>query len=290
MKKLLLLYSFSALFTLQVLAQEEKTYINQVWGTTKLINQTTTKLIPKKSYTFNIQHRFGATRLDEEFLKNFMGLDLSSNIRFAFNVPLGERLYIGIGRTKFDKLYDVSVNYSIIRQTTNNSQPFSLSLFTYFSYLSADLPAVDETWTFDDGSPFEYNNSHRISYFGQLSISRKFNSWFSAQLTPSVAHRNLAIEHQNNSYLAIPLGTRFKVGMSSSILVEQAFIMNKTGQMVHPFAIAYEIATVGHSFQITLSSSNQLLLHELYSKEALDITKGDFYLGFNIFRTFYVKR
>jgi len=54
--------------------------------------------------------------------------------------------------------------------------------------------------------------------------------------------------------------------------------------------LGYEFGTVGHSFQIIVSSSNDLLEQNVYHNQNLDYTQGKFYLGFNLRRTFWHKK
>jgi len=50
---------------------------------TTLINAKTTHIANPNTFGFTIQHRFGLTKFNKEFISNLMGLDLAANMRIA---------------------------------------------------------------------------------------------------------------------------------------------------------------------------------------------------------------
>ena len=56
-----------------------------------------------------------------------------------------------------------------------------------------------------------------------------------------------------------------------------------------PLAIAYEVATTGHVFQIVLASGQEFIGQRLYTSAASRYDEGHMHLGFNIARTLFVK-
>lgn len=286
---LVLIFSVQTWLVAQEIKPQNE-YVKPVYTAIKLINLQTTKLISKKSFTLNIQHRFGKTHLNDDFLKDFMGLDLTTNMRFAFSIPITDKLFIGVGRTKSNKNYDASFNYTFLQQTKDNAIPFSLSLFASVSYMSNDFSSIDNTWTFTDGTSFEYKQSHRLAYYLQTTFARRFSNWLSLQFSPIVVKRNLVEEAYNNAYFIVAASGKIKTGFKSGIIFEQSYIFNKPSAQTHPYSIGYELGTASHTFQITMSSSKHLLGQDIYHNENQDILDGYFYLGFNLFRTFYIKK
>ena len=96
---------------------------------TQLINTQTTQVLPKKKSEFTIQHRFGATKLNQDFINDFFGTDLGANLRFAFAKSFSDRLYAEISRTKYRKTYDLGIKYLILQQTNDNKTPFNLAMY-----------------------------------------------------------------------------------------------------------------------------------------------------------------
>ena len=69
-----------------------KEYVKNTFDHTQLFNCQTVEVLPKRSYMFRIQHRFGAVGLNESFYKQFLGLDLPANIRLGFAMAVTKRL------------------------------------------------------------------------------------------------------------------------------------------------------------------------------------------------------
>ena len=283
-------------FVFQTNAQEVPVineYVSGTFSSTQLINTQTTEMYAPKSFGFMIQHRFGAISPDETAYKQFLGLDLPSNIRFAFAVPFGERVYAELGRTKTGKTIDLGLKLNIDKQTKNNIVPVSIAMYINAAVNTEEFPSIDTNTFFVDGiTPFKYVFNHRLSYNYQLIISRKFSHAFSMQIAPAIIYNNLAVAGKDNHTIAAPISGRVKVGITSSILFEYTALLNNLSENDHlnPASIAYEIATVGHVFQIVISSSNHLLEKDNYSNESLDYLDGDLLLGFNLKRTFWSKK
>lgn len=282
---------FFSLSGLLLVAQQADPYVKMIFGTTRLINQQTVEPVSKGAFDLNIQHRFGQANLKNNLLKNFFGMDLTSNIRFGFSFPLTRNLSVGIGRTKFDKNYDFDVKFIFLKQTKDNRIPVSMGFYHNTAYMSDDFPELPENYYFSDSATvFQYYNSHRLSYNTQLIISRKINNSISVQVTPAVVYRNLVPPGEDNLTFALPMGARVKTGLFSSLLMEYAVIANKPEEFVNLYSIAYEIGTAGHHFQITIGNTSSILDQMIYSNGGIDITEGRFYLGFNILRTFWINK
>lgn len=267
--------------------ENTKDYVTRTFYATSLVNVQTTEVIPMGQLKFAIKHRFGLADLDDNFVKDFMGLDLSSNIRFGFQIPLTPRLYIGVGRTKYKKQYDFESKYALLKQTYNNSTPINLSLYANLSISSDDFPEKLENYDYfevDSTTEFNYNFNHRLAYNYQILLSRKFNSWFSALLAPQVTYRNLVDEGEENMLFALPVGFRFKVAMFSSIKFEYVPLFDGEGDKADPWGIGYEVGTAGHSFQFFISNSSYIMNQYINPGITSKLSDGQFYFGFNIHR------
>lgn len=253
---------------------------------TQLINSQTVQVLPKKSSEFTIQHRFGATELNSSFIDQFLGMDLSSNIRFAYAVALNDRLYTEIGRTKYGKVYDIGFKYLWLRQTTDNKMPFSLALYTDVGIMTDKFPTLIEGSTFDDGSDFEYLFSHRLTYNLQIILAKKFSDKFSLQVNPVFLWRNLVTVDEDNFVMAIPIGGRIRLTHKTALLFEATPVFNTANSRI-PISLSYEIASSSaHAFQIVLTSTDRIIESAVYTQPTYDYTEGKFVLGFNIKRLF----
>ncbi|MBK7296447.1 MAG: hypothetical protein IPI91_07225 [Flavobacteriales bacterium] len=65
--------------------------------------------------------------------------------------------------------------------------------------------------------------------------------------------------------------------------------MGQQVDQLNPVALAYEVATLGHVFQIIVASSPQILEQDLFTTPVTPYDEGYVLLGFNIARTLYVK-
>ncbi len=257
-----------------------------VFPFTQLVNMKTTHT-RDKGFGFGIQHRFGFTTFDESMWRNFLGLDLASNVRFYFEFPLMKRFWVEIGRTRYGKFYDLGVKYIVLKQTADNRVPVTLGLYENIAVTTERPPATSPGATFADGSPFQYTFVHRLYYDTQLMISRKFSKRFSAQVNFQLVWRNLTpyISHppERPFVIAIPMGIRYKTGLRSALTLE---VMPNNHPKTMPFALGYEIASSGnHVFQITLTNSQEIISQTLLFKPTY-IPHNGIILGFNLVRYF----
>lgn len=242
-------------------------------------------MLPKKTTEFTIQHRFGATSLGNDFIKNFLGMDLASNIRLGFAVALTDKMYVEIGRTKFGKIYDFGTKYLLLQQATGKS-PVSIAFYGNVGIRSDQFPKTTKGSTFDDGTPFAYTFAHRLTYNTQFIIARQFSNHFSFQLTPIAIWRNLVPEEEENLTIALTAGGRWKLNYKSSILFEISPKFN-TNDKVIPLSLAYEIgSSSAHAFQLILTTTDKILEQSVYTTPVYDYSHGKFVLGFNIKRIF----
>ena len=269
----------------------QKRYVKQTFRNTRFINVPTVKGQSKGGFEFNITHRFGLINYDENVIKDFFGLDLSSNIRIGFVVPLTKNLYVGVGRTKFQKTYDFEANYILMRQTRSWNQPVTVALYHNTAYSTDDFPPVNEDMYTSDSNLFKYKNLHRFSFYTQLSIASKLNRSISVQIAPAFTYRNLVSPNENNYLLSLPSGIRLKTTLFTSLLFEVSPVISKQPKdFFTPMAMSFEVKTVSHVFQIVLSNYNSILNQQMYYSKAKNPFNEGIYLGFNLHKFFYTKK
>ncbi|MBK9273640.1 MAG: hypothetical protein IPM49_03765 [Flavobacteriales bacterium] len=272
-------------------AQQE--LVTGTFAGTQVVNAHSVEVVPRKrSFGFMIQHRFGTVGTDEQAWKQFAGLDLPANIRFSFLYAPFDHAQLELGRSKNRKMWDLGAKFRVLKQTVEDEMPVSLTVLANAALMSDDFPTVGDRDFFADGTtPFAYRFEHRLSYNAQFIVARRFDRWLSLQLAPVAIHRNLVAIGEPNLTLALAVSGRFKVSTKGSILVEVAPILRGRRPDAHlePLAIAYEVATQGHVFQIVLSSGQEILEQRAYTMPASRYDEGLFHLGFNIARTLLVK-
>lgn len=275
----------------QLAYTQEKSFVYKPFATMHLINSQTTETVAKNGYEFVIQHKFGNTDLTDRPFYNLLGMDKSTNIRFGFDIALAKNWTVGVGRTKSDKTFDTSTKYRFLRQTTDNSMPVSAAILGTLFYRSADFPKVRDNYFYTDSTAFSYEKRHRYNYEAAILISRKMTPWITLQVAPTFIRQNLVEPDQENNLFIMPVGGRLNVGLFSSVLFE--YSSNLTDQAIYPdnWALAYEIKTSTHAFQIHISSNQAINNHAYYSStDNAEIAKGSLFLGFTINKLFWIKK
>ncbi len=270
---------------------QQKNYVHKPFASTHIIQSQTTEVIPKGAFELVIQHKFGMTNTSKNLIDDFLGMDLPSNIRFAFHIPITNNGYIGIGRTKFGKTYDIEGKYRMLRQTYDNKMPISLSAYGNMAITTIEFPTLTENYFYEDGiTPFEHTLLHRLRYEYTITANRKFNRWLTFQLTTSLLHSNLVQPRQKNNIFIVSGGGGIKTGLLSAILFEYNYCLNDNN-IKNQYAFAYEIQTTTHTFQIHISTNNEILNQHYYIQNSFaNFTNGNFYLGFTLNKLFWLKK
>jgi hypothetical protein len=256
----------------------KKEFTTATFKTTRLVNFHTTEVVGRRCLDFRISHRFGDFNSGTY---NAWGIDGGANIRLALEYSHDGRLMFGIGRTSANKLVDGFVKWRILRQTTNNSMPVSV---TWFSGMYNTFERV----TIDGINKFQ-NPTDRLSYCNQIMISRKFNSRFSFQLTGALVHFNLVekITDMNDCFI-IGGVTRFKFAKRQAITLEYGYRINQYSRDKYydSFGVGYDLETGGHVFQLHVTNSFGLTENQYFMYTNKSWSNWGVRLGFNISRVF----
>ncbi len=279
MKKLLILLTLS-LFLSSLSAQdatkteEGSTPVRFTFGTNMLIDNQTVETPYKGGLQMQIQHRFSQI----ETYHDLYGIYGSANTRIGLNYGITDRLMVGAGTTKDYKLQDIQWKYLILHQTEDNKIPVSLS---YYGNIVFDLRSSDNF-----GPEASFKDIHRISYFTQLIVARKFTEKISAQIAPSVIYFNSVPENADgtgykNFNLGLSAGARANLFGNHSLILEYDRLLTKQNTEKQPkpnFGVGWEINTATHTFQIFVAQHNQIInqVGLLYN------TSDKFLFGFNI--------
>ena len=288
MKRNLILFLLSA-FMISVSAQEEAKPIEKskpvrfTFGAEVLIENQTVATPYKGGLELQIQHRFSLI----ENYQNLFGIYGAANTRLGLNYGITDRLMIGAGTTKDYKLQDLQLKYLILQQNEDNSMPVSLS---YYGNIVADLSKKEAF-----GPVERYKDIHRISYFNQLIVARKFNDAISLQVAPSVIYYNAVPQYSNESRFqnlnfGLSAGGKATVVGSHSIILEYDQLLTKQGlseqdndKMPKPsLSVGWEISTATHTFQVFATNYSQIISQRNFLFNTNDFTNGDYLFGFNI--------
>ncbi len=287
MKKLFIAIMLSALMT-PVFAQEEEQVqpqdkpVKNIFETAILVDNQTVVSPFKGALELQIHHRFSLI----ENIKNLYGIYGSANTRLGLNYGVTDKLMVGFGTTKDYKLQDIQWKYSILQQMKSNKMPVSLS---YYGNIVADMR--DSSNFVDGGS--EFREIHRLSYFTQLIVSRKFSDKLSLQIAPSFLYLNSVPRGYKNANFAVHAGGRYKVADSHALIFEYDQLLTKQDSIVvdgkyadkQPMpnlTLGWEIGTATHCFQVFVANYQQIINQRNLLFNTNDFKKRKFLVGFNI--------
>lgn len=256
---------------------------NYTYGTfkgTTIINGQSIEVPGKYDLRFIISHRFGEIK---QGLYGFFGLDQGTT-RIGFEYGLNDNTSISIGRNNIDKIYDGGIKVVVFRQQTGQRNiPVTVSVYTsaYVKTLKWEIPERDNLF------------SSRLSYMSQILVARKFNQNFSMQISPSFIHTNLVPtpEDQNNIF-ALGIGARYKLTKKLSLNGEYYYLLpGKTADdFINNLSVGIDIEAAGHVFQIHATNSQAMFARGFMTETTGSWTKGNIYLGFNIYRVFHLHK
>ncbi|PWN07352.1 DUF5777 family beta-barrel protein [Rhodohalobacter mucosus] len=225
--------------------------------------------IPKGNLYTTIAHTFG---LVNSGVEQFFGLDQGANTRLGLDYGVFDNLSVGIGRMTFNKVVDIRGKVHFLRQTESSSVPLSLAM---------KLSAAANT-TPDIG----LQTDERLSYLITAMIAKKIDE-FSIQVSPMVSHFNTVAPTNPNQLYGIGILMDYNLSERYSLSAEYLPVIgNRNTGTKNTGAVAININTGGHVFQLYLSSSQWHNEQFIMANNRESFLEGDIRFGFNIHRTF----
>lgn len=249
-------------------------YADATFKGLKIVNFESTKLVAKNQFTFIVAHRFGSI---ENGFDTFFGLD-DAVTRLNFIYGICDGFNVGVSRSSYQKIYEFSTKYRILRQIENGS-PFTVVGFNEL--------LINTALNKDNLPLLEFK--HRLTYVAQLLVSRKINTNLSLELAPTFFHENyVAIDEQDNSQYALGIGGRYKLGKRWSINLDYGCHLNRADNSPYknPLSIGFDLETGGHVFQMHFTNAQGMNTNTYLGQATGDWGDGDIFFGFNLSRTF----
>lgn len=255
-----------------------KQYVTNAFKSSRVINGHSMEFIGKGVLDFRILHRFGTVN---HGVKEFFGLD-EAGMRMGFDYGLGKNLTIGIGRTStINKEVDGFIKFRPVWQSTGPGG----------SPVSVVLVAGMSVNTFKNENPAKnYTFTSRTGYYYQAIVGRKFTSRFTAQLSPTLVHRNEVAANDENDTYALGLGGRYKIGKRVAFVVDYFYLFNglPRTQGYNPLSVGIDIETGGHVFQLHFSNAVGMTERSFITETTNNWGDGDIQFGFNLSRVFTI--
>ena len=248
---------------------------------THIINAQSVETPGAGTLAFLLQHRFGTLNSGAY---EFFGLD-QAVLRLSFEYGLTNRLAVGVGRTNIDKTFDGFVKYKALQQTTGaHAMPVSVTLLASSAITTLRFNTV--------AGEAARSTASRVDYAYQVLIARKFSPGFSAQLMPTLIHRNyVALAGQQNDVYALGAGLRQKLTKRIALTADYFYVLPGyvAGNFHNALGLGFDIETGGHVFQLHFTNAKGMTEKFFVPQTTGNFFKGDIYFGFTVARNFTVK-
>ena len=272
----------------------------EIFSSEKAINANTPETVGKGKMAFKVSHNFGDIAGKAGGLKNFFGLDNSTDIRIAFQIGLGKRFDVIAARAKGaaqqQRLWELGLKYKFMEQLEDDpSHPLSVALFANMAVASNKASALSNL----DHSFRGF--SDRVSNVFQLIIARKMGK-ISLQLNPTLVTRSYSISYDQKTIFAMGGAIRLPLVKDRLNLlvdyfhpfrreaVEDSFRIINNLKFYDPLGIGFEIITYGHVFRLNFANSTEILENRFIPRTVSSWGKGQFRWCFTISRNFTLWR
>lgn len=277
-------------------SKETNEKVLATFKSTKLINGHTNETLYKNDFDFKVDHRFGDIAGSNGGIRQFFGLDNSTDVRIGFEYGLTDKLTVGLGRAKganaVQQLYEGSLKYRLIQQSLDDRVPLAITLFG--SQTIAGVKANKD----DDTSPIAYAGlKDRMNWVAQVIIARKFSSSLSFTITPSYVHRNFTAFRDQNDMFALGAGGRLKFSKRMAFVVDyflpfrnasdkQYLEQVSATKFYNPLGVGLEMETGGHVFHLNFTNATAIQEMQFIPSTTSSWLKGQYRWGFSISRRF----
>lgn len=259
-----------------------KDFASATFKTTRVVNFPSCETTGKKLLDFRIMHRFGEV---SSGFDNFFGLDGPAGIKIAFDYGINNWITVGIGRSSYNKMIDGNFKARLLRQTTDNKTPVSITYQGVMNVTAEKDPRISQGI-----NKYGYFTS-RLSYSNSLTIARKFGDKLSLEVHGFHCHYNMVNSNkEKNDIFAAGFSGRFKLTARMALTFEYAYRINQYVEdkslYQDPMAIGLDIETGGHVFQVHITNGYGINEVQFIPYSTSNIFKGQLRLGFNISRVF----
>ena len=267
---------------------------------TRIGNALTIETVKKKHLDFRISHRFSNvydnTRPNalNEAAQNFFGFDAANDIRFSFDYGVTDKLTVGIGRSRMNRVIDGNFKWKFLEQTQDFHMPVSVALFASTGYTHDHLNNLYGNVVMD----FKKSELHRFNYFSQLIIACKATRWLSVEVLPGYLYRNYVIAKTNptnnaetpNGSFSLGIAGRIKLSKRMSVIGDYFYLsgpyFKNNPQARHPLALGMEMETGGHVFAFFFTNASGLIENNYMVGNSDSWKNGQVKFGFRVSRTF----
>lgn len=257
----------------------KKEYVTAAFKSTRVIMTHSMEMLQPGVLDFRILHRFGNIN---QGIGEFFGLD-DATIRLGLDYGLSKNLTVGVGRGSYRKEIDGFLKFRPVQQANGpGGSPFSLLAV-------GGMMVQTAPWS---GHKEDESVGNRLAYYAQVIVGRKFSDAFTLQLTPTLVHRNLVAAEDDNNTFALGTGGRIRLSRRVSLNVDHYIVFNteQSFDTYFPLSVGFDIETGGHVFQLHFTNAIGMNERAFLTETINRWGNGDIQFGFNISRTFQLKK
>ncbi len=255
---------------------KQETYELPAFKAMKIGNLQSTKVADKGDFYLIVSHRFGTLK---NGLKTFFGFD-DANTKMQLLYSFFDGVQFSVSRESLNRTYASALKVRLYKQ----SSKFPVNIVAYGTANINTL--IDET---------QYPNlkfGDRMSYAGQLLVSRRISKNLSLQIAPSFVRQNLQdlriTKDLHHNQFVMGFGGRMKLSKRMSVNADYAYNFNRAKNSLYknPFTLGLDIETGGHVFQLLFSNAQSTNEPGFLSNAEGNWAKGNVFFGFNVVRVF----
>lgn len=254
----------------QISTSTSKPGRNPFWGP-RLINLPTPMIVAKRHLLFRISHQF-IPPFNEGY-DAFYGLDGPAVVFFSLGYGISPKLNITLGRSNLFQEWELMMKWQILSPPANSSFPLFFAI-----HIGGNWATQTSQWK----SVFASEN---LKFNLQLSFAYPLSSKISLLLVPGYSSN---INHYDFSTKgAFVLGTGIKMILGRNLSAIGEWLPGLYGtKKNYGWGVGLEYKTGKHLFQLLATNSMGLTIDQFMGFGDLLLKKGDFRLGFTIFREF----
>lgn len=258
--------------------QPKKELVYGAFKSPRVIMSQSIEMLRPGVLDFRILHRFGTVNGGAY---EFFGLDGPATVRLGLEYGISNNVSVGLGHSTLFKELDYFLKYRPVQQSTG-ATPVSFVL----------VAGTTHTILHSTDGLYQAYFANRNAYYQQAIIGRKFSEAFTFQTMYTLVERDFIDKTlYPNTVQALGFGGRIKISRRVSINADYQYLLNQKNSALHnPLSIGFDIETGGHVFQLHFTNSNGMNERAILTGSQYSWSKGDIFFGFNISRSFQIKK
>jgi len=244
----------------------------------KVVNTPTSRMVDKGDWLFLISHRFFPPV--NEGYDAFWGLDGSGIIFLNLGYAITNNLFVNLGRSNSSDNVELDIKYGIKQQYPDDKLPL------------AAAAQMSVNWITEKSGDEDRFRSEAFKFGFQGILSSRLIEGVGVNVVPAILLNPDSNIDGEDPLATIGLAGRAHVWRSISAIAEwvpivSGYTLTSTFGEFNRFDSwggGIELDVGGHVFQIIVTNSAGLTADQYMRGGGLDISEGDYRLGFNIFR------